>query len=155
MNIHLIAIGNRMPRWVQLGFDEYARRLPPQCGLRLLEIPAARRGKGADLSRLARQEGERMCAALPRGALVVALDLRGAPWDTPQLAQQMQGWLQNGRDVALLVGGPEGLSAGVRARADCAWSLSPLTLPHPLVRILVAEQLYRAWSILQGHPYHR
>ncbi len=155
MNIHLIAVGGRMPEWVQQGFREYARRLPPQCALRLVEIPAARRGKGADLSRLVRQEGERMRAALPRGALVVALDLRGACWDTPQLAQQMRGWLSGGRDVALLVGGPEGLAEELRARADRLWSLSPLTLPHPLVRILVAEQLYRAWSILQGHPYHR
>ncbi len=144
-----------MPDWVQQGYTEYARRLPPECRLRLVEIPAGKRGKGADLSRLKKQEGERMCAAIPKGALVIALELRGQAWDTPQLAQKLKGWLQGGRDVALLVGGPEGLAAECLARADSAWSLSPLTLPHPLVRIVVAEQLYRSWSILQHHPYHR
>ncbi len=155
MNIHLLAVGTRMSGWIEQGFTEYARRLPPECRLQLVEISAGRRGKGADLSRLMKQEGERMCAAIPRGALVVALELRGQAWDTLQLANKLKGWLQGGRDVALLVGGPEGLSPECLARADSAWSLSPLTLPHPLVRIVVAEQLYRSWSILQHHPYHR
>ncbi len=144
-----------MPEWVRHGFDEYAGRLPPECRLQLVEIPAGRRGKGADLSRLVKQEGERICAAIPKGAMVIALELHGQAWDTPQLAKKLKGWLQGGRDVALLVGGPEGLAAECLARADITWSLSPLTLPHPLVRIVVAEQLYRSWSILQRHPYHR
>ena len=155
MNIHFIAIGNRMPEWVQQGFTEYARRLPPECRLQLVEIPAGKRGKGADLARLTKQEGERMCAVIPKGALVIALDVQGKEWDTPQLAQKLAGWLQGGRDVALLVGGPEGLAPESLARVDGRWSLSQLTLPHPLVRVVVAEQLYRAWSILQHHPYHR
>ncbi len=155
MNIHLIAAGNRMPEWVQQGFAEYARRLPAECRLQLVEIPVARRGKSAVLSRLLGEEAKRICAAIPKGALVVALDQRGAMWDTPQLAAKLKGWLQGGRDVALLVGGPDGLAPECLARADGAWSLSPLTLPHPLVRIVVAEQLYRGWSILQNHPYHR
>ncbi len=144
-----------MPEWVRHGFDEYAGRLPPECRLQLVEIPAGRRGKGADLSRLVKQEGERICAAIPKGAMVIALELHGQAWDTPQLAKKLKGWLQGGRDVALLVGGPEGLAAECLARADITWSLSPLTLPHPLVRIVLAEQLYRSWSILQRHPYHR
>ena len=144
-----------MPAWVQQGFADYARRLPPECRLQLVEIPAGKRSKGADLPRLMKQEGKRMCMAIPRGALVIALEQRGQAWDTPRLAQKLKEWLQGGRDVALLVGGPEGLAAECLARADVAWSLSPLTLPHPLVRIVVAEQLYRSWSILQNHPYHR
>ncbi len=144
-----------MPGWVQQGYAEYARRLPPECRLRLVEIPAGKRSRGADIMRLLRQEGERMRAAIPRQALVVALEVGGRPWDTPQLAGNLNGWLEEGRDVALLVGGPEGLAPECVSCADTSWSLSPLTLPHPLVRIVVAEQLYRAWSILRHHPYHR
>ncbi len=155
MIIHLVAVGNRMPAWVQQGFTEYARRLPAECRLRLVEIPVAKRSKSAPLSRLLEEEGRRMGAAIPKGALVIALDQRGQGWDTPQLAEELKGWLQSGRDVALLVGGPDGLAPECLARADCVWSISPLTLPHPLVRIVVAEQLYRSWSILQRHPYHR
>ncbi len=155
MRIHLIAVGNRMPQWVEQGYTDYARRLPAGCSLRLVEIPVARRGKGAVLARLLEEEGRRMCAALPRGALVIALDQRGSQWDTPQLARKLDGWLQEGREVALLAGGPDGLAPECLERAELGWSLSRLTLPHPLVRVVVAEQLYRAWSILQGHPYHR
>jgi len=155
MNIHLIAVGNRMPDWVQAGYAEYAGRLPAECGLRLVEIPAVKRGKNADLVRIARQEGERMLAVVPKGARVVALDERGRQWDTEGLAGQVSGWMQDGRDVALLVGGPEGLDPECRAQAEQLWSLSALTLPHPLVRVIVAEQLYRAWTVLRGHPYHR
>jgi 23S rRNA (pseudouridine1915-N3)-methyltransferase len=155
MQIHLLAVGEKMPHWVREGFDEFARRLPPECALRLVEIAPGRRGKGADLARAIRQEGERMLAALPKGARVVALEVEGRAWRTEQLAERLAGWLAGGQDLALLVGGPEGLAPACRARADERWSLSPLTLPHMLVRILIAEQLYRAWSILQGHPYHR
>jgi len=155
MNIHLIAVGERMPAWVQDGYGEYARRLPPECALKLVEIAPGRRGKNADIARAVREEGERMLAAIPRGARVVALEVEGRSWDTEQLASQLEGWLAGGQDIALLVGGPEGLAEACRARADQQWSLSPLTLPHPLVRVLLAEQLYRAWSILRGHPYHR
>lgn len=155
MNIHLIAVGERMPAWVQQGYAEYAKRLPPECALRLIEIAPGRRSKGSDPARAIQEEGERMLAALPKGALVVALDERGREWSTLELAGQLRNWLQDGRDVALLVGGPDGLAPPCRSRAAQAWSLSRLTLPHPLVRIVVAEQLYRAWSVLQNHPYHR
>ena len=144
-----------MPDWVKSGYDEYAKRLPRECHLQLLEIPAGKRGKGANLARVIREEGERMLAALPKEAHVIALDMHGKQWDTPQLAQQLKDWLQDGHDVALLTGGPDGLAESCLKRADHLWSLSKLTLPHPLVRIVAAEQLYRAWSLLTGHPYHR
>jgi 23S rRNA (pseudouridine1915-N3)-methyltransferase len=144
-----------MPDWVKSGYDEYAKRLPRECRLQLVEIPAGKRGKGANLARAIREEGERMLAALPKEAHVIALDMRGKQWDTPQLAQRLKDWLQDGHDVALLTGGPDGLAESCLKRADHLWSLSKLTLPHPLVRIVVAEQLYRAWSLLKGHPYHR
>jgi 23S rRNA (pseudouridine1915-N3)-methyltransferase len=155
MNIHLIAVGEKMPAWVQQGFEEYAKRLPRECTLRLVEIAAGRRGKNADIARAIHDEGQRMLAAVPRGARVIALEVNGRDWSTEQLAQQLEGWLAGGQDMALLVGGPEGLSAEARAAAAQQWSLSPLTLPHPLVRVILAEQLYRAWSILNNHPYHR
>jgi 23S rRNA (pseudouridine1915-N3)-methyltransferase len=155
MKIHLIAVGERMPRWIEEGYAEYAIRLPPECTLRLVEIPAGRRGKGADIERLVCQEGERALTAVPRDAAVWALDERGQAWSTRELAGRLAGWLQEGRDLALLVGGPDGLARACRARAQGLWSLSRLTLPHPLVRVVVAEQLYRAWTLLTGHPYHR
>ena len=155
MRIHLIAVGDKMPRWVQDGYEDYAKRLPAECALRLVEIPAARRGKNADIARVLRDETERQLAAVPKGADVVALEVGGRAWSTEQLADQLGGWMSGGRDLALLVGGPEGLGAAARAAARQRWSLSPLTLPHPLVRVVLAEQLYRAWSILRNHPYHR
>ncbi len=144
-----------MPAWVEQGFNEYAKRLPPECSLTLIEIPAGKRGKSADVARITEKEGQQMLAAIPKGAMVVALEVTGRQWDTPQLAEKLGQWMQDGRDVALLVGGPEGLASGCLARAESKWSLSALTMPHPLVRVVLAEQLYRAWSITQNHPYHR
>lgn len=155
MQLHLIAIGERMPAWVDSAFAEYARRLPRECRLLLREVPAGRRGKRADLARVAREEGARLLAAVPQGARIVALERTGRPLATPELAAQLARHLQTGQDLALLVGGPEGLSEECIARAQAVWSLSALTLAHPLVRIVVAEQVYRAWSIIKGHPYHR
>jgi 23S rRNA (pseudouridine1915-N3)-methyltransferase len=155
MVIHLISVGNRMPRWVQEGYQEYAKRLPRECLLKLVEIAPGHRGKGADLARAVREEGERMLKALPRDCLVLALEIEGQRWSTEQLAQKLDHWMADGRDLALLVGGPEGLADSCRQRADAGWSLSPLTLPHPLVRVLLAEQIYRAWTVLNRHPYHR
>ena len=155
MLIHLIAVGNRMPGWVSQGYEEFARRMPPECRLNLIEIPAAKRTKAADVKRLLVQEGERILEALPKHALVIALDVTGQRWDTEQLSQQLDSWMHEGRDIALLIGGPEGLAPNCLARAERSWSLSPLTFPHPLVRIIVAEQLYRASTILKHHPYHK
>jgi 23S rRNA (pseudouridine1915-N3)-methyltransferase len=155
MKIHLLAVGTRMPVWVQAGYGEYAKRLPPECELRLVEVAAGKRGKNFDVQRTLEAEGRALLARLPPGARTVCLDVTGKPWSTAQLAQRLQAWMASGTDVGLMIGGPEGLSPECKARADETWSLSPLTLPHPLVRIVVAEALYRAWSLLNNHPYHR
>lgn len=144
-----------MPDWVQSGYEEYAKRLPHECSLNLVEVAASPRGKNADLKRAIEAEGERMLKAIPKNTLVVALDVGGKSHTTEGLAEQVRVWLSGGRDVSLLVGGPEGLSPACRREAQMSWSLSKLTFPHPLVRVIVAEQLYRAWSVLNGHPYHR
>lgn len=155
MQIHLIAVGHRLPAWVDEGYREYAKRLPRECALKLVEIAPGKRGRNADVARILRDEGERMLAALPRDCRVIALEVGGKRWSTPELAAQLNEWMAGGRDVALLVGGPEGMDGACRIRADQLWSLSPLTLPHPLVRVILAETLYRAWSLRVGHPYHR
>lgn len=155
MRLRLLAIGTRMPAWVDAGFGDYARRLAGDISLELVEISAGRRGKGADLARLKEQEGEALLAALRPQERVIALDVLGRTLSTGDLADTLKAWQVDGRPAALLIGGPEGLSRAVLERADETWSLSRLTLPHPLVRIVAAEQLYRAWSVLKGHPYHR
>jgi len=155
MKLLLLAVGERMPRWVDSAFDEYAKRMPPECKLVLRPVAAARRHKGGHSERIQQVEAQRLTAALPKGAMSVALEVTGRPWNSEQLASQLQQWLQGGRDVALLIGGADGLAPALSQSADLRWSLSPLTLPHPLVRIVVAEQLYRAWSMLCGHPYHK
>jgi 23S rRNA (pseudouridine1915-N3)-methyltransferase len=155
MQIHLISVGNNMPLWVQQGYAEYAKRLPRECELVLKEIPAGKRGKHADVARLVKEEGDKMLTALPPRAHLVTLDIPGKAWTTRQLADNLKIWLESGQNIALLVGGPEGLAEAVKECANQSWSLSNLTLPHPMVRIVVAEQIYRAWSILNNHPYHR
>ncbi len=155
MQIHLIAVGTRMPGWVSDGYSEYARRLPRECRLNLTEIPLAQRSKSQPVSRAIEEEGKRMQAAIGTNRQVIALDVKGRGWSTGQLAEQLKAWMQDGRDVSLLVGGPDGLAENCLQAAAQHWSLSPLTLPHPLVRVILAEQLYRAWSLNAGHPYHR
>jgi len=155
MLIHLITVGQRLDRWVVEGYTEFSKRLPLECRLKLVEIPVSKRSRNNDIAQLINQEGERMLSAIPNNALVVALDEAGKPWSTLTLAKNLDDWLHSGRDIALLVGGPDGLSTACKAKAELTWSLSNLTLPHALVRIVVAEQVYRAWSILKRHPYHR
>ena len=155
MQIHIIAVGERMPAWVDAGYQEYAKRLPRECRLILHEVPAGRRTKGADLRRLIEQEGQRQLAAIPPGARVIALDRGGKQMDTEALAAEMKRRMTSGDDLALLIGGPEGLAPACLARADGRWALSALTLAHPVVRVVLAEQLYRAWSIIRNLPYHR
>lgn len=155
MQIHIIAVGERMPEWVQVGYAEYAKRLPHECRLTLHEIPASKRTKGADLARLTRDEGARQLMAIPAGSRVIALDRNGRELDTLTLASQIEKQLGAGSDLALLVGGPEGLAPACLDAAHERWSLSKLTLAHPVVRVVLAEQLYRAWSTLRNLPYHR
>ncbi len=155
MRIYLIAVGTRMPDWVNAAFSEYSRRVRAGCQLELREIPAGRRHKAADIAQIVRQEGERCLAAVPTGTRVIALERQGRVRTTDQVAHALETWLREGRSTAFLIGGPEGLARECLDRADELWSLSALTLPHPLVRVLLAEQLYRAWSILNHLPYHR
>ncbi len=155
MKIHLVAIGEKMPAWVVAGFEEYARRLPRECSLMLRELPLATRGKTGDPLKWKREEAEALRAALPKGAYIVALDVLGKTWDTPELSRRLGVWMQEHSDVVLLVGGPDGLDETLLSEAHARWSLSALTFPHPLVRIVLAEQVYRAWSLLNQHPYHR
>lgn len=155
MRIHLIAVGNRMPDWVEQGYREYAGRLRGDVRLELIEIPAQARRKGADLKRISADEGRRQLQRVPANCALWALDQHGSQWDTRALSGQLKGWMQDGRDLAMLIGGPEGLSPECLRQAQGKWALSKLTLPHPMVRVVVAEQLYRAWSLLSGHPYHR
>ena len=155
MVIHLIAVGTRMPSWVEQGFNEYAKRMPTESKIKLVEIAAGKRSKNSDVKRLTQQEGEKMLAAIPKRANIVALDVLGKALSTEELAQELKVWQGSGQDVALLIGGPEGLADDCLMQAQQKFSLSKLTLPHPLVRVVLAEQLYRATTILKGHPYHK
>jgi len=151
----LIAVGERAPDWVAAGYADYARRLSHWLPLDLVEITPGMRGRNRDAARATSDEGQRVLAALPKSAHVVALDGSGKMYSSEQLAQRMEYWRQHGRDLAFLIGGPEGHAPDVIAAAQETWSLGPLTLPHMLVRLVVAEQLYRAASLLANHPYHR
>ena len=149
--LRILAVGTRMPAWVQAGFAEYHKRMPRDFAVELREIPVSRR-EGA---RAVAEEGEALLAALGADEHVVALEVGGEPWSTADLAARLRAWRDEGRRAAFLIGGPDGLSDACRARAAGQWSLSRLTLPHPLVRIVLMEQIYRAWTILGAHPYHR
>jgi 23S rRNA (pseudouridine1915-N3)-methyltransferase len=159
MRVRLLSVGRRMPHWVHEGFREYARRLPTECALELTEIEPGRRPRGsasaAELERIRNDEGERLLRIVAPRDRIIALDVRGTPWSTEQLADALAGWMRDGRDPVLLVGGADGLSDECLRRAERRWSLSPLTFPHQLVRVILAEQLYRAWSLINRHPYHR
>jgi 23S rRNA (pseudouridine1915-N3)-methyltransferase len=159
LKLLLVAVGHRRPAWVNAGFQEYARRMPPETQLKLIEVRPeprsdANRGLRA-VERLIEAEGRRIDSAIPQHTLRVALDERGQAWTTRELARRLAAWRMESADVAFIVGGADGLHDAVRHRAHFLWSLSSLTLPHGLVRVIVAEQLYRAQSILKNHPYHR
>lgn len=144
-----------MPKWVDQGYAEYAKRLPKSCALKLVELPMAQRSKNAAVDKLKAEEALRIQTAIPKGAQLIVLDEHGQQPTTLKLANRLEAWLGSGQDIALVVGGPDGLDERLIQQAHWKWSLSNLTLPHPLVRIVVAEQLYRAWSVIQNHPYHR
>ena len=155
MRFTVLAVGGKMPAWVNQGVAEYQKRLPRELQLEWREIPLARRGKDSKAEQLCAREGEQLIKSIPRGDRVIALDVEGKALSTPQLAKCLRDWQMSGDNVSLLIGGPDGLSSEVLQRADERWSLSDLTLPHPLVRVLLSEQLYRAWTITVNHPYHR
>lgn len=155
MKLKMLAVGTRMPGWVTQGVEEYRKRLPREMSLEVVELSPGPRQKSADPAKAIRVEGDRLLSRIKDSELVVALDVEGKPWSTQVLSERMRDWQMAGSDVSLLIGGPDGLDQRCLARADLRWSLSPLTLPHPLVRVLLAEQLYRGWTLMTGHPYHR
>ncbi|CAJ4272101.1 rRNA large subunit methyltransferase [Burkholderia pseudomallei] len=155
MKLHIVAVGHKMPGWIASGFDEYAKRMPPELRIELREVKPELRSGSRTADSVMAAEQQRIEAALPKNARVVALDERGRDWTTMQLAQALPAWQQGGRDVAFVIGGADGLAPALKSRAELLLRVSSLTLPHGMVRVLLAEQLYRAWSITQNHPYHR
>lgn len=155
MRIHLVTVGNKAPAWVVEGYNEYAKRMPPEARLELVEVKPEPREGGKTPEQMMAAEAKRILAAIPKGATVIALDERGRDTDTKALAKLLESWLGGGADVAMVVGGPDGLAPEIKTRAASLLRLSSLTLPHALVRVLLAEALYRAWSVVKGHPYHR
>jgi 23S rRNA (pseudouridine1915-N3)-methyltransferase len=155
MQLIVAAVGHKMPAWIEAGFQEYAKRMPPECRLVLKEIKPIERSSGKNAETVMAQERTRIEAALPKGGRVIALDELGAHMTTVQLSQQLSIWQQHGGDVSFVIGGADGLDAEFKKNADMLLRLSNMTLPHGMVRVILAEQLYRAWSILRNHPYHR
>jgi 23S rRNA (pseudouridine1915-N3)-methyltransferase len=154
VRINLLAVGTRMPDWVDAGCDDFIRRLPPEWGFALKQIPA-HKSRSSNRARRLEQEGQGLLAAAPKAGRLIALHERGSAWSSADLAARIADWSQAGGDVALMIGGPDGLAASCTERAEELWSLSRLTFPHALVRVIVVEQLYRAAMILRRHPYHR
>ena len=155
MNIYMLAIGTKMPDWETQGYLEYAQRLPVKCSLVLKEIAAEKRSKKSNIQAIIEKESSKLKVAIPVNCRVVALDVKGQSWSTEKLATRLQDWMMGGQDIALLIGGPDGLSHEILALAQEKWSLSALSFPHPLVRVILAEQIYRAYTITENHPYHR
>lgn len=155
MKLLILAVGNKMPEWVATGFAEYAKRMPPEATIELIEIKPEKRGGGKKVEQLLSAEAVRIRAALPPKCRTVAMDERGRQWTTVKLAESITGWMRNGGDTAFIIGGADGLDADIKNSADEVLALSALTLPHGLARVLLAEQLYRAVSLIKRHPYHR
>lgn len=155
MKLRIVAVGHKMPAWIEAGYQEYAKRMPPDAGLDLIEIKPEKRAAGSSTSRIQKVEAERISAALPGQAMLVALDEHGRQLTTTELADLLSRWMQEGAQPCFVIGGADGLDASLKSRADLLLGLSRLTLPHGLARVMLAEQLYRAVSLLKGHPYHR
>jgi 23S rRNA (pseudouridine1915-N3)-methyltransferase len=155
MKLVVVAVGQRQPAWAEAAYDDFSKRFPPELRLELKAVKAEPRSSGKPASALKAAEAQRLEAALPKGARRVALDEQGTRCTTLALAERLRFWLGDGRDVAFLIGGPDGLDDALRRGADETLRLSDLTLPHALVRVMLAEALYRAWSVTAGHPYHR
>jgi len=155
MRVTILSVGHKMPAWIQEGFHEYVRRMPPEIRVEMLELKPEERGAGKSAEKAKEIEGERLIAAVPSGATLLALDEKGRSVTTQGLSVMLSEWMRDAVHPVFAIGGADGLSAAVKERADKLVSLSALTLPHALVRVVLAEQLYRAWSILARHPYHR
>jgi len=155
MKLLILAVGNKMPAWITEGFNEYSKRMPREAAISLIEIKPEARNSGKTSAQIMEAEAQRIRAALPDSALCIALDEHGETPTTKQLSQQMQDWMRLGSDVAFVIGGADGLHESVKQTAKHLMALSALTLPHGMVRVLLAEQLYRAHSLMHNHPYHR
>ncbi len=155
MQLAIVAVGHKMPSWVDAAVGEYVKRMPPECRVVVKEVRPVERSGSRTAETVMQQERSRIEAALPKNARVIALDERGKDMTTMQLANQLDQWMQDGGDVAFIIGGADGLDAGLKASADAMIRLSSMTMPHAMVRVLLVEQLYRAWSITKNHPYHR
>ena len=155
MRIHLIAVGKKMPEWVNSGFSEFSKRMPPELQINLVEITPSVRNKTTPIEKNIKEEGERFQSAIPSNSRLIVLDEKGKNFSSIELSKKMEDWFPQGQDIAIVIGGADGIDDRIKQQANESWSLSSFTLPHALVRVIVAEQLYRAWSILKGHPYHR
>ena len=155
MQLFIAAVGHKMPDWIETAFQEYAKRMPPECRIHLKEIKPVERSGSKTAETVMALERTKIEAVIPKNARVIALDERGKDWTSVALSQNLSLWQQDGRDVVFVIGGADGLDAEFKAKADTLIRISSLTLPHGMVRVVLAEQLYRAWSITQNHPYHR
>lgn len=155
MKVTIIAVGHRMPDWVKTAWDDYAKRLPNDCAIELKEVKAEPRTTGKTPAQMMAAEAKRIQAAIPARSAVIILDENGRDLSTKKLATMLDNWMANQQDVALIIGGPDGIDADFKNSVSQKIRLSSLTLPHPMVRVLLVEQIYRAWSILNNHPYHR
>lgn len=155
MKLKLIAVGEQVPNWIAAGYAEYVKRLNGEVGLEIVAVKAEKRHKNSNVDCLRDKEAVRILALLHKRDTVIALDEHGCAWSTLELSVRLQQWRSSGANVCLLIGGADGLAAACKQRAAQLWSLSTLTLPHALVRLIVAEQLYRAWTVIIHHPYHR
>ena len=155
MRLKIITAGSKMPAWVEQGYQHYAKRLPKNILPSLVQVPLGPRSKNIPIQKAIDKEGELILSEVVDSDQVIVLDVKGKPWSTGQLANNLSRWCLEGVDYSFLIGGPDGLAMACLERAQLHWSLSPLTLPHPLVRIIVIEQLYRAWTIMNNHPYHK
>jgi len=155
MKIHLIAVGKKMPEWVNIGYSEFSKRMPPEIQIKLIEITPSVRNKATPIEKNIKEEGERIQSAIPSNSRLIVLDEKGKNFSSVDLSKKMESWLPMGQDISIVIGGADGVDNVIKQQAVEKWSLSSLTLPHALVRVVVAEQLYRGWSILKGHPYHR
>jgi 23S rRNA (pseudouridine1915-N3)-methyltransferase len=155
VKINLIAIGNKMPHWVDIASNDFIKRLPAEIKINSILLPLIKRGKNPDIPRIIRDESRKLLIAVPKDSLLVVLDVLGKPVTTMNFSSMLDTWMQQGQDISIVIGGPDGVSNELLSQARQKISLSTLTFPHPLVRVILLEQIYRAWSILNNHPYHR
>lgn len=155
MQIYIIAVGEKSPSWVDHGVNEYVARMPHECSVKIITVATTKRAKNITIPQAQQREQELLLKASPKNSFRIALDENGKSWSTLNLADKLQSWMQNSPSVILYIGGPDGFTQDFLKKVDLVWSLSLLTLPHMLVRLLLVEQIYRAWTVIQGHPYHR